>query len=271
MRHDESLKKFLWQFCLLELLLSIPFWLQVALANAGVIPNFQMLNALWSTTPTITTLILVFRKSGKEGVKAIIKRCLDYSRTKNKLWYLPILTVWPFIIFIMYEVAVLSGQQPPSPTFTWVVPVAYFLMIFGVYFEELGWTGYLIDPLQDKLGALYGAVIVGIIWASFHAPVWYFSGWSLEWCAWQWIYVVASRVIFVWIYNNAGRSLFAMALLHPAFGSYYYLWPVSQNTGIPSFYDPRVLALTTIVIAFIVAFFWGAKTLTQFRLFNRHK
>lgn len=41
------------------------------------------------------------------------------------------------------------------------------------------------------------------------------AGASLHWVAWQWVYVVASRVIFVWIYNNAGKSLVMCQLIHP--------------------------------------------------------
>jgi hypothetical protein len=260
-----SISRFLLEFCLLELMLSIPFWVLVALAQAGVIPNYQMVNALWSATPAIAVLILVYRRSGAEGVKAILRRCFDYARIKSRKWYLPIFFVWPFIIFVMYEVARWTGQAPPSPQLSWLVPGTFILFFFLVYFEELAWTGYLIDPLQDKYGALNGSLIVGVLWASFHGPVWLAAGWPLEWCAWQWVYVVASRVLFVWMYNNAGRSLFAVALIHPAFGCYFYLWPVSQNMGVPSFYDPRTLALTTVALAAIVTFLWGARTLSRYR------
>ena len=253
------------KFALLELCLSIPFWAIVALAHAHVIPDLQMLNATWSLTPMMAAVILVYRESGARGVKDLFKRCFDYRRIKSKAWYLPIFVLYPSIVFVQYAIALLSGQQVPPPHFTLLVPLAFIGFFLGVFGEELGWTAYALDRMQGKWSALAASALVGIMWASFHAPVWAFSGMSLSWVAWQWIYVVASRVLFVWIYNSTGKSLFAMGLLHPGFGVYWYLFPVSANLGIPSFYDPRNLALTALVMTGIVVFLWGPKTLTRYR------
>ena len=222
-----------------------------------------MLNAGWSLTPMMAALILVYRENGATGMKELLKRSFDHRRIKAKAWYLPIFLLFPFIVFVQYALALLSGLPVPAPRFTLLVPLAFIGFFFGVLGEELGWTGYALDPMQEKWNALTAGILLGIMWASFHAPVWILTGQPFFWVAWQWIYVVAARVLFVWIYNNAGKSLFAMALLHPGFGVYWYLFPVSANLGIPSFYDPRNLALTAIVLTVIVVLIWGPKTLTR--------
>ena len=252
-------------FCLWELLLSIPFWAINALAGAGVIPNVQMLNATWSLTPMMAAVILIYREGGRAGVRELFKRCFDYRRIKSKIWYLPILLLEPFIIFVQYGLALLSGKPALAPHLTWLVPLAYLGFFIGVFGEELGWTGYALDRLQEKGSALKAGVLVGLMWATFHAPVWLLTGQSLYWTFWQFIFVVATRVLFVWLYNNTGKSLFALALVHPGIGIYWYLWPVSSSIGIPSFYDPRNLALTVIALAVIVVLLWGPQTLAQFK------
>ena len=252
-------------FAVLEFALSIPFWGWVALAHAGVVPDLQMLNAAWSLTPMMAASILVYRERGAAGLRALFGRCFDYKRIKSRAWLLPVLLLEPFIVFTQYEIALLLGAQPPAPYFTLLVPLAYLGFFFGVFGEELGWTGYAIDPMQERWTALKASILLGIMWASFHAPVWIFTGASLYWIVWQWIYVVATRVLFVWIYNNTGKSLFAIALVHPGMGIYWYLWPVSANLGIPSFYDPRNLAFTAIVLAALVTFLWGSRILAQYR------
>ncbi|MDH4295123.1 MAG: hypothetical protein OEV74_02495 [Cyclobacteriaceae bacterium] len=73
-------KRSLLNFRLLELILSVPFWVIHALAGAGVISNLQMLNATWSLTPMKAAAILIYREDGKERVKQLFKRCLDYRR-----------------------------------------------------------------------------------------------------------------------------------------------------------------------------------------------
>ena len=252
-------------FALLEFTLSIPFWGWVALAHAGVVPDLQMLNAAWSLTPMMAASILVYRERGAAGLQALSRRCFDYQRIKSKAWILPILFLEPFIVFTQYGTALLLGSQTPAPHFTLLVPLAYLGFFFGVFGEELGWTGYAIDPMQERWTALKSSILLGIMCASFHTPVWIFTGASLYWIAWQWIYVVATRVLFVWIYNNTGKSLFAIALVQPGMGIYWYLWPVSANLGIPVFYDPRNLAFVAIVLAALVTFLWGSRTLAQIR------
>jgi hypothetical protein len=145
------------------------------------------------------------------------------------------------------------------------VPLAYIGFFIGVFGEELGWTGYALDPMQEKWSAFKSGIILGVIWGVFHFPVWVLVGQPFYWAFWQFIFVVVTRVLFVWLYNNSGKSLFAIALVHPGMGIYWYLWPVSANLGIPAFYNPRNLALTVIILAAIVVFFWGPKTLTQYR------
>ncbi len=64
-------------FSLLEFVLSIPFWVWVALAHARVVPDLQMLNAAWSLTPMMAALILVYRENKTAGMKELFKRCFD--------------------------------------------------------------------------------------------------------------------------------------------------------------------------------------------------
>ncbi len=261
MKNIESKNRSIGKFILFEFLLSLPFWGINALAGAGVLPNLQMLNAAWSLTPMLAALILVRREKGKEGVKQLFRRCFDYRRIERKVWYVAILLLEPLIIFAQYGIARVTGIPAVAPQFSWLVPLAYAGFFIGVFGEELGWTGYLLDPMQERWSALASGVLLGIIWATFHAPVWILVGQDLSWAAWQFLYVVATRVLFVWLYNNAGKSLFAMALVHPGLGVYWYFWNVSANLGIPAFYDPRNLALTALLLAAAVTALWGPKTL----------
>jgi hypothetical protein len=37
---------------------------------------------------------------------------------------------------------------------------------------------------------------------------------SPAWIAWWCLYTVAARILIVWLYNNAGKSVFAAAVFH---------------------------------------------------------
>ena len=249
-------------FVLLELALSIPFWGIGALATAGVIPDQVLLRASWSLTPAIAASILIYREGGRAALGGLFKRVLDVSRIGSRAWLLPVLLLGPAIVMTQYGLALLAGSDVPAPQLTPLVAISYLGLFLITPAEELGWTGYVLDTAQERWSALQAGLVTGAIWASVHAPVWLLAGQSLEWCLWQMLFVVAIRVLMTWVYNNIGRSLFAMDLLHPGFFVWWYLWPV-DGTGlsIPSFYDPRNLAITAIAVAAVVTIRWGSKTL----------
>ena len=253
-------------FVALELVLSVPFWGIGALATLGVIPDQVILRASWSLTPMIAASILVFRTSGRAGLRAMFARVLDISRNRSRTWYAAIFGLGPVIVLTQYALALASGSQVPLPQLTFLVLASYAGFFLITPAEELGWTAYVLDTAQERWSALASGLFTGAIWAVAHAPVWLLAGQSREWCAWQMLYVVGLRVLMTWVYNNTGRSLFAMDLLHPGFFVWWYLWPV-DGTGlsVPSFYDPRNLAVTTAVLALVVTCGWGARTLARNR------
>jgi membrane protease YdiL (CAAX protease family) len=257
-------------FVLLEVALSLPFWGIGALATAGVIPDLVVLRASWSLTPAIAASILLVRREGTAGLVALFKRVIDVSRIRSGIWMVAVLLLGPVIVLTQYGLALLSGSPVPPPQLTLLVPLSYLGLFLVTPAEELGWTGYVLDTAQQRWNALTAALLTGAIWASVHAPVWLLAGQSIEWCLWQMLFVVAIRVLMTWVYNNIGRSLFAMDLLHPGFFVWWYLWPV-DGTGlsVPSFYDPRALAITAIVLATAVTLLWGQKTLAGLRTHRR--
>jgi membrane protease YdiL (CAAX protease family) len=253
-------------FVLLELILSIPFWGIGALATAGVIPDQVMIRASWSLTPMIVASILIHRQGGVASVVALYRRIVDVSRIRSPRWLLVALLAGPVVVLSQYGLALVAGSQVPAPQLTPLVLLSYLGLFLITPAEELGWTGYVLDAAQERWSALGAALFTGVLWASMHAPVWLLAGQSPEWCLWQMLYVVAMRVLMTWVYNNVGRSLFAMDLLHPGMFVWWYLWPVTgSGVSVPSLYDPRSLALVTIGIAAVATWLWGSRTLAQFR------
>ena len=41
----------------------------------------------------------------------------------------------------------------------------FFIAALG---EEVGWTGYALDPPQEKFGSILAAIILGLVWAVWH-------------------------------------------------------------------------------------------------------
>lgn len=259
-------------FVLLLFALSIPLWIIGAAYDVQVFPGLKLFQ-LSLATPAFAALILAFSENGRRGIVALMKRTLDFRRIRPKVWYIPIFLIYPSIGLLNTLIQGLAGVAIPAPRFSILILLAYSAVFFLTFFEEIGLTGYVISPLQQRHGALVSGLIVGVIWASYHVPGFIISGfYSPEWIFWHALYIITGRVLFVWVYNNSGQSLFSMALLHSTFGLYWTLWPQTGNLQqAPPVYDPRIAALTTISYAVIVAFLWGPKTLTRFKFKRLHE
>jgi len=255
-RSDEPRSKSPLAFFLMAFALYVPF---VMWANVRTF-------AVGAFLPVIAALILVYRENRTAGMVELLRRSFDYKRIKSRIWYLPILLLYPCLVFMQYGMALLSGVPVSSPQFSLWTLVGFALVFVLALGEELGWMGYAFDPMQERLGALKASLVLGPLWASVHIALFLGGGASSYWIAWQSIYIVATRVLFVWIYNNTGRSVFAVALLHTMFNFVWQVFPPGAGgLLVPSFYSPSTLALTTIVLAAIVTFLWGPETLARYR------
>lgn len=251
------------KFFILVFALSIPFWLIGTVAEQGLpLPMNLPVSALSFVCPMIAALILVYKENKIDGIKQLFKRTLDYKRIKSKAWYVPVIFLMPVIYLLSYGVMRLMERALPEP----LIPFLIMPMLFIGFFitaagEELGWMGYAVDPMQDRWSALTTGVILGLVWGILHVVPDIQAHRDLAWIAWQrGVYSVALRILIVWIYNNTGKSIFAAILFHDMDNVSWSLFP---NYG--SHYDPAVTGVITVVIAAIVTFLWGSKTLARYR------
>jgi hypothetical protein len=133
--------------------------------------------------------------------------------------------------------------------------LALFIAALG---EELGWSGYVIDPMQDRWGALSAGILLGMLWAIWHivplVQVHRSSGWIAWWC----LGTVAARVLIVWLFNNTGRSVFAAAVFHAMMNVSWQLFPIHG-----SYFDVRINGWIMALAAGVVAVVWGSRTLAR--------
>ena len=136
-----------------------------------MIPDQVLFRAAWSLTPMMAASILVYHENRAAGLREFFKRIVDYPRIKARIWYLAVFLTGPFIVFVLYGLARWSGLPVPPPHFTLLVPLSFIGFFLVAYAEELGWTVYALDTLLERRSALTASILVGIMWASLHAPV----------------------------------------------------------------------------------------------------
>jgi len=245
-------------FFLLVFAFSIPFLVAGALTGSQLLPGLPF-SALGFLCPAVAAAILVYRADGRAGVFALLKRSFDFKRIGAKAWLLLLILLEPIIMALSYLVIRLTGVTIPLPQISVLPALALFVaFFFGGLGEELGWSGYAIDPLQDRFGALKGSLLLGVVWVVWHYIPLLQAHRSMEYIAWWSLGTLAERVIIVWLYNNTGRSVFVAAVFHAMSNLTWQLFPVNG-----SYYDPRVTSLITAIVAVAVVIVWGQHTLTR--------
>src|SRR5215218_1855050 len=136
------------------------------------------LGVVWSSTPALATLImlLVVTREGysKEGWKS-----LGLHRLGLNVWWIA------FGVTLLVTVAA-SAVVWATPLASFVMPeggfinaIINFLIGFGIgvfllaLAEEIGMRGYL-QPRLMSLGRNRALLVVGLVWATWHMPIYYF-------------------------------------------------------------------------------------------------
>ena len=263
MENNISENKSPFKFFLLVFLLSIPFWILGAVAGdvTKTIPIKLPISALMTFCPLLAAAILVYKEQNIQGVQELLKLSFDFQKIKDKKWYMPVVLLMPTIAALSYLYLKITGAilpEPPTPFLS--VIIFFFVYFIGAIAEEVGWSGYVTEPLQNQYGAFKASIIIGFIWAIWHIIPYGQMHQTPIWIFWQCIGTVFLRTIMVWIFNNTYKSVFAIILFHTMINISPYLFP---SNG--SHYDPFIFAVLLAITAIAITWLWGTETLGKYR------
>lgn len=140
-----------------------------------------------------------------------------------------------------------------------ILPALFFATLPPLL-EELGWRGYALDRLQQTRSALNASLLLGVVWAVWHLPLFFVGGsFQAESVGFAtpgfWLFmvgIVALSVAFTWVYNHTARSILAVILFH----GWVNFVSETIEVGDAAYYSQWVL------LAVLLTVIWGAKTLT---------
>ncbi len=204
-------------------------------------------------------MLLEYRDGGARGLKTLLEKAWDYARIPSKVWYVPIVLLRPAVVVVAYGVMLGMGTALPSPELN-VLPAVAMLLAFLIAAsgEELGWSGYVLEPLQARWNALAAGLLIGLVGALWHIVPLVQAQRSASWIAWWCLAAVSSRVIVVWLYNGTRGSVFATILCHATSNLSWQLFPKNG-----SHYDPRVIGLLLALVAVAVTLLGGRRSLAR--------
>jgi membrane protease YdiL (CAAX protease family) len=193
-------------FFLLTFGFSWGIWLPSRLFLSSVLSEItNYLHTLGLFAPTFSAIIVTGTLKGKPGIIELLKR-ITYWRA-GWPWYLFVLFSTAVIGFLAIGLYVIMGGTAPAISFFIFLPG---ILTMGLT-EEIGWRGFALPELQKKYSALTSAVIIGVIWASWHFVITpgnplFLMVFTLE--------VVILSILFTWVYNNTNGSILLAALYH---------------------------------------------------------
>jgi uncharacterized protein len=228
---------FPWKLFLSAYLFSWLFWFWPIAAALGWVSWSWISSAkvpilmIGAFGPLVASFVLTYREGGAKAALRFAARALRYRIPAGHLCVA--LLLCPVLAAIATYVYAREGGPP------WAVAVplgsmpTLFLLLFflgGSFQEEFGWA-YAIDRMQNKWPALRASIILGIVWAFWHLPLFFIPGLSQFYMPfWSFLLLtVALRVIGVWIYNAADRSILATLLFHTSMNFSLNLFPLIQR------------------------------------------
>lgn len=143
--------------------------------------------------------------------------------------------------------------------------VSFFLVLFlAGGLEEFGWRGFAQVRLQERYSALVIAAIVGILWTSWHLPLYLlYDLAAYDATALHTVYVVTIcwSIILAWMYNSTNGGLLVVMIAHAAGNLPPFLSVTGETPGPVATLPMTELAYTTVALA--VVLYAGSRTLSR--------
>jgi len=211
--------------------------------------------------PSLLAIFLTWRKEGLAGLRILGQRILQFKLGWR--WY-----VFIFLIVIAGTAGQLTINKLLGNAFNGYLFGAQLgsflpLLILGPLSEEIGWRGYALGRLQTRWNALTSSLIVGLVWALWHLPLFMMMGTSQHESGVPFIgfliKMMSISILCTWLYNNTKQSLWSAILLH---WLYTYAAQVLSSGIIRSPLYNWLESLPYVTMAAIVVLIWKPQTLS---------
>jgi membrane protease YdiL (CAAX protease family) len=235
---------------------------------------------LGSNAPAIAAVIMAGLLHGVSGVKRLLQKLLVWRIGFR--WYLAAVGIPTVGILAAMGIFTLSGGALGTIDLSrWflVLLVPLFALPAGVVGEEIAWRGYALPALQWRYSALKSSMILGVLWALWHAPAyWAPSGAIISGrpvtpasVGFYMIFLIGVSIIMTWLHNNTRDNLPLAIIFH-----------LSMNAGFPFLFFPDLApeAMADIIylcalpiwgVSLVLIGLYGAKSLSRQAIRNEAK
>lgn len=218
--------------------------------------------ALWLLgvfAPSLVALALTAWYEGASSVRALLGRIFRWQvRARWYFFAVSYMAMIKLAVALAHRLAAGSwphfGHERPG-----VILIAILLSTPAQAGEEIGWRGYALPHLAERMGFARASVLLGLVWACWHLPQFFLHGadtygqsfpiWSLE--------VIALSVAIAWLYTHTNGSLLLAMLMHAAINNAKGIVPsgTANATNAFSIHASSILYLTAALLWVTAAYF----------------
>ncbi len=241
-------------------------WLPLVLAGAGILPLGRDLlsaattpwMALGAFGPAVGAFYSLRTLRGKGAVREYLRSLLDL-RFGWRAWIAAPLvlggTTW--LAWVLPELWGEPRLAMLLPSAWALLPYLLVMILIGGGQEELGWRGYILDPLEERLGPWLGNLVLAVIWAVWHAPLFLMPGTSQAFMPFVGftLLLIGYSFFFAAIRAAAGKRTMAGLVTHGWANAFVPLFPVivmAEGAVQQRFWIYAGLSLLAGVVAMIV-------------------
>jgi membrane protease YdiL (CAAX protease family) len=193
----------------------------------GMAP-FILLAAFALTGAAFVTTALA---EGRAGVRGLRRRVFHFR--VRPTWYALAMLLLPGVALI--STIPFAGIAPivkliGSPDLVLGVVILGALVAFLLvnWWEEVGWTGFVLDRLQRQIGPIGASVVTTWLQALIHVPLVFVAGGVTDgrvpmeqipfYLVALFVLPIPVRLMLTWLYNTSGRSLPIVGMTHAGLG-----------------------------------------------------
>lgn len=259
----------IWVFFVLAYLFSWLIALPLVLKRQGVwdpgIP--WALHYCIALGPMLSAIVVTAWCTGRKGLSELFGRVFQWR--VGWVWWLVGLGS-PVLLFLLAAVVVRlhSGHWPHFARLGEIeflpyigITGAWLLWVISYGFgEEIGWRGFALPRLQAHMGALPATLLLGLGWALWHLPFFFYKRSFMAMSGGGIVgYVVGmmfGALVLTWLYNSSRGSILIVALWHGTFN-------LGTGSVISSGSIAAIMSTVVMVAAVVVLFVYGPESLSH--------
>ncbi len=257
--------RFPFRFFLMTFMWSWIIWTPLILASLKIIPVSEKILSILTIPvimigvygPLAGALFALHKENGKGSAKKYLRSFLDF-RLGWKAYIFPILIFGGSTFIAWFSPELFGEERLPMllPSVWTFIPYLLIMILLGGGQEEFGWRGYALPILESKFGIWFANIILGIIHAFWHLPLWFITGTSQTYMNFGGfiLLIVGYSFILSWIRKISGNRPFSGLYAHGLANAFIPLMPtliMQKNVPQPHFW---IWVSLTFIIGIIITF-----------------